>query len=498
MHYSKEDAELLSAYVSNLDKKVYVFRNLPPEVISTIFAYVSRSPLGFREILLKMIKEEGVISKPISQKVNEAVEKKAAEFQKKWVVGFGHFSIAEHAVLNIAIEDISILLTKILEDNRLASYTEKSTRYQVFDKSRYYKPKKIMGSKHSKLYEETMNGLFDFYSKSFGSAESYFKEKFPKKEGMSDAYYASYIKGKACDVLRYALPASTLTNVAATFNARSLAHAVEKLLSNQLDEAKQLGLLMKEEASKVMPTLGSFAERNPYIEETEMALSKIAKEYFGGEKTAIATEVAGGSEVKLLFYEKDAEDNLIAAIMYKHLNVPFKDLFKKVKKLSKEKKEKIFEEFFKRIQNKDEPLREIEHTTYTFEILMDYGAYRDIQRHRICTQTTQLLSTKHGFCVPEELDAMGLKKEFCENMERAAELYKAVSEEFPIEAQYCVPLAFRKRTLFTMNARELYHIIRLRSGKTGHKSYRKVAQQMYCELQKAQPLIAKYFAVDLS
>ncbi|MCX8189776.1 MAG: FAD-dependent thymidylate synthase [Candidatus Diapherotrites archaeon] len=496
MKYSKEDMAIISDYVSNFDKKVYIFKNLPPELVSTIFAYVSRSPLGFREILLKMIKEEGLPYKSSGQKKPLAAEKKAAEFQKKWVVGFGHFSIAEHAVINIAIEDISILLTKIFEDNRLASYTEKSTRYQIFDKGHYYKPKRIMNSRYGRIYEKTLDELFDFYSQNFSAAESYFREKFPKKESMSDAYYASYIKGKTCDVLRYVLPAATLTNVAATFNARSLAHAVEKLLSNKLEEAQSLGLLIKEEASKIMPILGSFAEKNPYIEETDLSIANIAKEEFSEEKKEMVKEVAG-NEVNLLYYEQDAEDKLVAAIMYKNLHIPFQKVLDKVKKLSRAKKERIFEEFFKRIQNKDEPLREIEHSTYTFEILMDYGAYRDIQRHRICTQTTQLLSTRHGFCVPEELSNFGLKKDFCELMRKAGELYHKIAEYSPIDAQYCVPLAFRKRTLFTMNSRELYHIIKLRSSKAGHKSYRRVAQQMYFELQKVQPLLAKYFAVEL-
>jgi len=488
MAYSKEDCELLLRHVSNLDKDIYVVHGLPPEVVSTLFAYVSRSPASFRENLLKMIKEEGFAQ---GHDLG-AAKKKAAEFQKKWVVGFGHMSIAEHAVLNIAIENVSILLTKIIEDNRLASYTEKSTRYQIFDKSRYYKPKKIMKSAHRKAYEETLDAIFDFYSRSFSPAIEFFKEKFPREQSMSEQYYESYIKGKACDVLRYALPAATLTSLGATFNARALMHALEKLLSNPLDEAKEVGAVIKEEASKFMPTLAGFVQSNEYISVTENSMQKIALEKFANE----CCETTRGPLVKLVDYEKDSEDKLITAIMYKHLNLPFEKVLAKVKRLNASQKEKIFEEFFKRITNRDEPLREIEHTYYTFEILMDYGAYRDLQRHRMCTQTSQLLSTKHGFSIPEEMKEIGIEKEFCEHMKKASELYDALSAEFPFEAQYCVPFAYKKRTLFTMNARELYHIIRLRSGKAGHKSYREVARQMYEELKKVQPMLAKFFIVS--
>lgn len=492
MQYSKEDAELLSKHVSNLDKDIYVVHGLPPEVVSTLFAYASRSPASFRDNLLKMIKEEKISLQEQAGHFSIA-EKKAAEFHKKWVVGFGHMSIAEHAVLNIAIENVSILLTKIIEDNRLASYTEKSTRYQIFDRGRYYKPKKIMKSRYCKAYERTLNSIFDFYTSNFPMAINFFRERFPKKPEMSEQYYESYIKGKACDVLRYALPAATLTCIGATFNARSLVHAIEKMLSSNLDEAREVALSIKEEASKFLPTLCTLAEKSAYIEETENALKQIAKNQFKEEK-ATKHEPA----VKLIDYDKDAEDKLIAAIMYKHLNESFSKVLAKVKKLSASKKQEIFEEFFKRIKNRDEPLREIEHASYTFEILVDYGAYRDLQRHRMCTQTTQLLSTRHGFSIPEEMKELGIEKEFCEHMKEASELYEDLAQEFPLEAQYCVPLAYKKRTLFTMNARELYHIIRLRSGKAGHKSYRAVAKQMYLELKKVHPMLAKYFIVDLS
>lgn len=501
MHYSKEDAEILSRHVSNLDKQVYVVYNVPPEVVSVLFAYVSRSPASFRDNLLKLIKSDelGFASEKSTSYFLEA-QKKAAEFHKKWVVGFGHFSVAEHAVLNIAIERVSILFTKLIEDNRLASYTEKSTRYQIFDRNSYYKPKRIMNSRFASDYKQTMNSLFDFYTNNFNTMLAFMREKYPKHEQMNERFYESLTKSRACDVMRYTLPAATLTNLGATFNARSLVHAIEKLLSYPLEEARDVGIQIKEEASKFLPTLMKAAEKSSYIEETEKALRKLALREIGQSKEENNEESCKEKEfeVRVVSYDKDAENKLVAAMLYKHLHEPFEKVLAKVKKLSREKKQKVFEEFFKRITDKDAPLRELEHIYYTFEILVDYGAYRDLQRHRMCTQTTQLLSTKHGFSMPKEMKEAGLGNEFKELMKEAKELYGKLAEEMPYEAQYCVPLAYKKRVLYTWNLRELYHVIRLRTGKAGHKSYRKVAQQCYLELKRIHPFIARYFSVDLS
>ncbi|MCD6478712.1 MAG: FAD-dependent thymidylate synthase [Candidatus Diapherotrites archaeon] len=495
MHYTKEDAEILSRHVSNLDKQVYVVHNVPPEVVSTLFAYVSRSPESFRDNLLKLIKSGDIKAGAGKVDYFRKASEIASGFHKKWVVGFGHFSVAEHAVLNIAIEDVSILLSKIIEDNRLASYTEKSTRYQVFDRNRYYKPKRIMKSKFANDYEETLNKLFDFYNGYFNEMLDFIKGKNPKPKEMQESFYEMKCKSKACDAMRYTLPAATLTNIGATFNARSLVHAIRKMLSNPLEEAQHIGMLLKEEAGKFLPTIIKAAEKSEYIEKTEHAMRELALRII--EKGS-ENEKKKEFDVKFVDYDASAEDKLVAAMLYRHLHEPFEKVLVKVKKLSGDKKEKVFEEFFKKLTNKDAPLRELEHAYYKVEILVDFGAYRDLQRHRMCTQTPQLLSTKHGFSIPEEMKEFGIANEFSELMKEAKELYEKLAEEMPYEAQYCVPLAYKKRVLYTLNARELYHIIRLRTGRAGHKSYRRIAQKMYLELKKIHPLLAKYFSADLS
>jgi len=481
-----------------VDKNIYVIYNLPPEVVAVLFAYVSRSPLSFRENLLKLIKGKDLaIGNLIDMFGREgfdysAAKEKAQQFHERWVVGYGHSSVAEHAVASIAIEDVSILATKAIEDNRLASYTEKSTRYQIFDRNRYYKPKKIMQSNHGKLFEKTCNYFFDFYQEIIPRMIEFVKQKYPKKSDMSDNLYKSSMKAKACDVVRYILPAATLTNLAMTANARVLEHGIRKLLSHPLDEMRDIGQLMKQEVLKFIPTLVKYSDYNPYIAETNQAMETLVPKLLKSEK------LDNTAPVRIVGFDPEVEDKLITAIAYRYSKYPYTQIKKLVKGMKQKDKEKIVDEFLKRMGKHDWPLRELEHINYTFDIMVDYGAFRDIQRHRICTQTNQDLTVEHGFSIPQEIVDIGLKKDFEDCMGMAVEAFNEISKDFPKEAQYLVPLAFRKRTLFTWNLRELHHFIKLRSSKQGHASYRKIAQQVYDELEKFYPLLARYISVDKS
>jgi len=498
MNFTQEEITLLNKHVSNIDKNIYVIYNLPPEVIAVLFGYVSRNPLSFRENLLKLIKgKELDIGKLIdvfgSQgfDYSEAKEK-ARQFHEKWIIGYGHSSVAEHAVTSIAIEDVSILATKVIEDNRLASYTEKSTRYQIFDKSRYYKPKKIMNSSHGKLFEKTCNHFFDTYNEVIPKMIEFVKENYPRTKDIDEKLYDSICKARACDIVRYILPAATLTNLAMTANARTLEHAITKLSSHPLDEMKDIGKLMKEEVIKIIPTLVKYADYNPYINETNQTMEDLTK------KIVIFDNIVENRSVTLVEFDQEAEDKLVTALLYHYSKYSYNQIKSLVKKMNWKEKENIIDEFLKKMGKYDIPMRELEHINYTFDILVDYGAFRDIQRHRICTQTNQELTVEHGYDILPEIADAGFKDEFEGCMKMAVETFNEISKDFPKEAQYVVPLAFRKRTLFTWNLRELHHFIKLRSSKEGHPSYRKIAQQVFDEIEKVHPLLARYIKVDKS
>lgn len=452
---------------------IYSLDHLKPEVVAVAFAKCSRSPETFAHIAA------------------ELTDEKSAEFHEKWVVGYGHSSVAEHATLHLAIENVSILATKVLEDNRLASYTEKSTRYQIFDRTRYYKPKNIMASPLALEYENTINFIFDTYVALNEPLKEFIAKKYPKKPEEPDKIYAAINKARVCDNIRYLLPTATLTNLGMTANARVFEHAIAKLLSHPLEEMRDIGVAMKNCALGVIPTLIKFANPNEYLKSASAEMSKLSQSF-------LSAPPESAMPVEIVDYDKEAEDKLVSALLYTHSQMPFKQVFNCVKQMSLAEKEKVIDEALKNRATFDAPLRELEHVYYTFDVLMDYGAFRDIQRHRMCTQTNQDVTIVNGYETPEEIVEAGLEQKFKEVMDSAAELYQKIYQQMPKEAQYAVPLAFRKRTLFTWNLRELHHFISLRSGRKGHISYRRIAQACWQKLNEIHPLLAKYIKVDIS
>lgn len=453
-------------------RKIYALDGLKPEIKAVTFAKCSRSPESFDEI------------------AKELTDEKSAQFHEKWVVGYGHSSVAEHAVLSLAIENVSILATKIIEDNRLASYTEKSTRYQIFDKDRYYKPAKVMASSLGPVYEETLNSIFETYAALQEPMQIFIEKKYPKELKEQDKLYAVIVKARVCDNLRYLLPVATLTNLGMTVNARSLEHAIVKFLSNPMEELQEIGAEMKTESSKITPTLIKFANANAYAQELPHITEELAKKYL-----PLASEPS--LPVEIVSFDPEAEIKLAAALLYPATQMSYKQILAQIKKMPPEEKEKIIDEVLSKRGPYDAPPRELEHIYYTFDILMDYGAFRDIQRHRMCTQNSQVLSVIHGYDMPPEIIEAGLEKSYKEAMEKSTALYQKMFTDFPQEAQYAVLLAFRKRTLFTWNLRELHHFISLRSGLKGHISYRRIAQACWQKLNEIQPLLAKYIRVNM-
>jgi len=455
-------------------RDIYTLEGISPEVKAVTFAKCSRSPESFRDI------------------AEELTDEKSAEFHEKWVVGYGHSSVAEHAVLSIAIENVSNIATKVIEDNRLASFTEKSSRYQIFDKDRYYKPKKIMESDLAGLYVKTTDMLFDTYNELLEPLTEFMKKKVPQTEKQSDKVYASIIKAKVCDNVRYLLPAATQTNLGMTMNARQLEHAIKKMLSHPLEEMQEIGKEIKQVALQITPTLIQFADKNDYFIKTRQALEKRA------EKLMADAEISPADPVKIVNYDKDAENKLVTALLYPGSRYSYEQIYEKVKSMSDSERAEIVDEALKRRGDHDAPIRELEHVYYTYDILMDFGAFRDVQRHRICTQSNQEITTAHGYSMPEDIPEAGFKDKFCEAMDKAHAAYEKIYEKFPKEAQYVVPMAYLKRTLFTWNYRELHHFISLRSGKKGHISYRRIAQECWNKLNEIHPLLAKYIRVDMS
>jgi thymidylate synthase ThyX len=494
--FTREEIAVLAPYVTNTDQPIYALRNLPEEVVAVLFAYYSRSRDSLRRNLLKLIQERDV---DLEARLNASslqagelttAQEKARQFHEKWVVGYGHASVAEHAVVHLAIEDVSIVATKIIEDNRLASYTEKSTRYVLFDGEKFFRVPRLIRSPLAPLYENTVRDLLNTYVALVPQVVDCIKARVPRRSTQSERAYDTACHAKAYDLLRYLLPAATLTNLGLTTNARALELLLTKLLSDPLEEVRAVGAHMKREAEKLVPTLLKYADYNAYRAETDQAMRDLGREVLaeGDHQETPA--------VTLVRFPADAEEQLAVAILYGYTDMPWLQIVEQARKLSPEGRARIIDEYLRRRGPHDQPLRALEHLYYTFDLVLDYGAYRDIQRHRMATQTRQALSTCYGYSLPDDLVAYGLGDTFQRCMEQSAEAYKKMAEDFPLEAPYVLPLAYRLRVLFTWNLRELFHFIQLRSAKQGHFSYRHIAQQVYAELERVHPMLARYIRVD--
>jgi thymidylate synthase ThyX len=495
--FTREEIAMLAPYVTNVEQPVYALRNLPEEVVAVLFAYYSRSRDSLRRNLLKLLQERDIdveahrASSSLGETDLTEAKEKARQFHEKWVVGYGHASVAEHAVVHLAIEDASILATKIIEDNRLASYTEKSTRYVLFDDNKFYRVARLMQSPFAALYEDTVRLLLHTYVTSVPWVVEGIKARVPRRTGQGERAYETACRAKAYDLLRYLLPASTLTNLGLTINARALEHLLTKLLSHPLAEARDLASAVKREAVKVVPTLLKYADYNAYLAETDRAMRQLGREFFA-EEEPLATP-----SVSLVRFPEDAEEQLAAAMVFGYSGLPWPQVVERVGKLHASQRQRIVDEYLQRRGPHDQPLRALEHLYYTFDIVLDYGAFRDIQRHRMATQTRQDLSTRYGYSVPEEIVAYGLGDVFQACMTRAADAHTRIAEQLPLEAQYVLPLAYRVRVLFTWNLRELCHFIQLRSARQGHASYRRIAQEVYREVERVHPTLARYVRVNL-
>lgn len=457
--------------MQNNTRRIYQLdQNLTPEQRIVTFAKCSRS------------------AEPFDKIAKELTDEKAAKFNQRYVVAFGHLSVAEHAAFNIAMEDVSILATKVIEDNRLGSFTERSTRYQIYDKNRYYKPVSVMNSKYAEVYEKTGNYIFDIYEELYPIVAEDMKKIYPMTEDNAKTY-ETMIKGKTCDVVRYILPVATLTSLGMTLNARNLIYAINKMLSNPLGEMQEIAEDLKKIAEKSIPTLSNMIKPINYLTETLPALQESVKQISFNQTKQ------NENSVTLVDYDKNAEDKLVVSLIYRFSSQSYKTIEDQVNNMSQSEKEEIIDQVLKRRNAMDQPIRELEHIYYTFDILMDYGAFRDIQRHRMCTQTNQLVTCDHGYEIPKKIKELKLENKFISAMDASRVAYEIIKQDFPQEAQYIVAFAYKKRTLFTWNLRELHHFISLRSRPAGHISYRTIANQIFDELEKVHPLLAKYINV---
>jgi thymidylate synthase ThyX len=499
--FTDEEQRMLSPYFSNMDKPVFVLMNLPEVVKGALFSRYSRSSKSLRRVLLEefMLSDDmkGVILRPAGDvSKNDPIQtRKAEEFYDRVLVGYGDDSVAELAGAHIALEDISILATKIVEDARLGlSPLEKSTRYVYFDTKRdgrwmYLREKTLMGSEFADVYTKSCDMCFETYARLVPKVSKHIMELEPKDGSTTDRAYSASIRAKTCDILRGLLPASTLTNMGFYGDGRAFEFLMTKMYSDQLSEVRELALTMQTELGKAIPS---------FVKRANNEHGKAMQEYYIRVRKGmegIASEHAGatgpGEKVTLVDYDKDAERRIIIAALYPYLQKPMAEIASIVDRMDDKEKEAVIKAYVNERQNRrQKPGRGFEQAYYTFDICANFGAYRDMHRHRILTQQRQTLTPYLGYKLPKGLVEAGYESEFKDAMDNARNAYDEISKKHGKEAQYAVPLAYNIRWHMTLNLREAYHMLELRSAMQGHQDYRQIAQEMFRQIASVHPRLA--------
>jgi thymidylate synthase ThyX len=464
--------------VTHSPRRVYLLRarDLSPETIAVAFAKTSRSP------------------EPFDQTAAELSDSKSAQFHEKWVVGYGHSSVAEHAVLHIAAENVSRLAIESIESNRLASFTEKSTRYQKWSGGAYIVPPEAAGSAVEGTYRETCECLLTAYQQALETIGELAQKRFPRQEDESDSRWESRIRSEYIDVCRYLLPAAIPANVGITINARALEHAVRKMLSHPLQEVRAIGAEIKLAALAEVPTLVKYAEENTYLRDAPERFRKASVET-GNPGLQTMEKLRGW--MKLIHADPAAECYVLAAAGVRFCGWGFSDSLERLRGASAAEKQSLAAALLEPLGDHDIPLRELEYPAYLFEAVMDQGAYFEVKRHRMSSQTPGPLTCELGYLTPRWIEEAGFRAEYDAAMRQAAAGYGKVCRKLgPEPAAYLVPNGYLRRLVMGMNLREAFHFCRLRSSGSAHAAVRILALQAAEQIRSTHPLLGAYLKTE--
>ena len=484
--FTPAEADVLRRYFTNLDGPVFALVNLPEVVKGALFARYSRSPKSLRRLFLDEFVGDLDIAGDASVDATVGLQR-AEELYDRVFLEYGDDSVAQLGGVHLACEQASNLLTKVLERGRLMSYLEQSTRYIAYDariggRYRYHRDPAVVGSHLGLRYVGDLDRLFDTYGELASTMTDFFRERFPKDPADSDFIYRQALKAKSLDAVRGVLPAASLSNVGIYGTGQGYESLLLRMRAHPLPEARSYADLMLTELRKVIP---SFLKRvdltdrgvaaSTYLAGTRTHMEELAEQLFADEP--------GGDEapsVRLVDFDPDAEVKLVASMLYPYAQLAHDDIEARVRAMSVDERLAVVRAYVgERTNRRHRPGRAFERPSYRFDVLADYGAFRDLQRHRLLTIEWQPLSPRHGYTRPEAVDLAGLTATFDEAMERSADLHDALAERFPVQASYAVSLAYRIRFVMEMNAREAMHLIELRTTPQGHPAYRVVAQEMH-------------------
>jgi thymidylate synthase ThyX len=492
--FSQSERELLAHHFTNLDRPVFALVNLPETVKGALFARYSRYPGTLRRLFL----EEFADDLPDTASGWEGDEgDRAAALYERIFVGYGDDSVAQLGGAHLACEWVSNVLTKLLQRPRLGAYLEQSTRYIAYDAPlpdppggfRYYREAEL-GPEYTRAIDE----LFSIYSAALPQVAAWVEDEFPRAPDEPAAAHARAIKAKALDLLRGLLPASSLSHMGIFASGQTYEQLILHLLAHPLPEARSYGQMILEELKAVMPSFVSRVERPDRGGEWIDYLASRAR---SGERWARRLGLAGGADsdtgpsVRLMRVEGD-EDDLLAALLFEASASPDEAVREAIAGLDDDERAELLGDLVgQRGNRRHRPGRGFEAIRYRFEIVADYGAFRDLQRHRMLTIQWQSLSPDLGAGIPEQVELAGCGEEYRRALETSACEYERLRDSgLALAAPYALCLGYRIRFILDLNAREAMQLIELRSGREGHPSYRAVAHEMHAQIAAHHPAVA--------
>ena len=493
--FTPAEAAALSPYFGNTDRPIFVLTNLPEVVKGALFARYSRSAKSVRRLFLdEFIETAGDVDHGGAEGPGSA---RAETLYRRVFDKYGDDSVAQLGGAHLACEGVSNVLTKVLERGRLMSYLEQSTRYVPYTQRpggrwKYVIPGELQDDAERAEYAAALDRAFETYARWIEPMQQLFRGRHPQAEGDSDGVYRAVIRAKALDTLRGLLPAATRSNVGIYGSGQAWEALLLRMRAHPLAESREVAGLMLPELRKVIPAFLQRVDRpdrgvrwSDYLQERRVATEGLAAPITsvpeGEEVGADADGSLAADEVTLTDFDPDGEVKVVAAALYAASHLPHGALLTRARAMTTEERVRVLRAYTgERGNRRHRPGRAFEHADYTFDILSDYGAFRDLQRHRLLTLDWQALTARHGCTRPEAIDAVGARDDWDRVMADSAELAaRLATRHSPLVAQYAVAMAYRIRFYMRMNAREAMHVIELRTTPQGHPAYRRVCQRMH-------------------
>jgi thymidylate synthase ThyX len=483
--FTPEETAALAPYFTNTDRPVFVLTNLPETVKGALFARYSRSAKSLRRLFLDEFAGDLAARGALANSPVGAT--RADKLYARVLNEYGDDSVAQLGSAHVACEGVSNVLTKVLEWGRLMAYLEQSTRYVPYTdrpngRWKYHVPAELDGSPLREEFVRTLDRAFDTYARWIPALETHFRAKHPKSPEDSDGVYRSVIRAKALDTLRGLLPAATTSNLGMFGTGQAFEGLLQRMFAHPLAEVRAHAALLLEELRRVIP---AFMARVDQPDRGGRSIQHLqdTRRHFGVAARGLLADLEAEprDEVTLTDFDPDGEVKVVAAALYASSDLPDDQLLALARRLSADDRAALLRAYAgDRVNRRHKPGRAFERTGYRFDVLTDYGAFRDLQRHRLLTLEWQPLTTRHGYTEPAAIEEAGALADWHAVMDESAELYETLAKGGLKEiAPYAVVMAYRVRFYMDMNAREAMHVIELRTTPQGHPAYRRVCQLMH-------------------